>query len=417
VYIHFAEQLLLLAIMCSTSMNAVLWSIVGLMRKLFEVLNLTPHMGREIKLTDVAVVIAARNEELALPSCLKAVTAIIPAGNVFIGDDASFDATAMVASELGCKVFSARTNMGKSKILDATIREFRLCDEFSAILILDADSQIDANFLRNALPILGQRNVAVVAGHFVSRKPAGGFSFGHIIHLYRKRLYFVLQTFFRFGQSWGPINFSIVAPGFASLYRADVIAKLNIAEPGLIIEDINMTFEVHKKRLGRIAYSPTVRCTTEDPTTLGDYSKQMKRWSLGLWQTISKQGIWPSKFWLFLTLYLIEMLIHAVSITMLAALTVATLYVSGMREFWVPSFNGFLQLPIFYLPFILLLTDIFVSALTSLVTRDWRILFYAPLFPIMRAIDIFWLLATIPLAWTTKSDGRWSSPARRIPVN
>ncbi len=414
---HLAEQLFLLAVMCSTSINGVLWSIAGLMRKLVEVLTDSPPAENEIRSTDVAVVIAAHNEKLALPSCLKAITRIVPARNVFVGDDASIDATAEVAADFGCRVFSSKTNLGKSKILDATIREFQLCSEFSAILILDADSQIDANFLRNALPVLSQKNVAVVAGHVVSREPAGGFIFAEIIHLYRKRLYFILQTFFRFGQSWGPFNFSIVAPGFASLYRADVITQLSIAEPGLIIEDINMTFEVHKKRLGRVAYSPTVRCTTEDPLTLRDYSRQMKRWSLGLWQTIGKQGIWPSKFWFFLALYLIELLIHALSIAMLTAITAVAITVSDLHEFWVPSINGFFRAPIVYLPFILLLTDIFVSALTSFVTRDWRILVHAPLFPIMRIIDIFWLLATIPLAWTTKSDGRWISPERRLSVN
>lgn len=411
---QLAEQLLILAALSSTSFNALLWSSAGILRLIHEFFRNAPEQELRLQMPEVAAVIAARNEEQALPQCLWAVTKVIPGVNVFVGNDASTDATARIAADYGCNVFTAPVNLGKSKVLDATIKHFDLCAKYRAILILDADSQLDPHFLENGLPILGQRGVAVVAGHVISRRPMGGGAFAQIIHNYRKRLNLVLQTLFRFGQSWAPVNFTIVAPGFASLYRSEAISQLNIAEPGLVIEDINMTFELHKKWLGRVAYSPTVRCTTEDPLNLHDYSRQMRRWSLGLWQTMARQGIWLGKFWLFLTAYVAELLLSALSYAVLAVLTLWALLTSPNETFWVPTLTGFILVPIIYLPFIMLLTDLFVSMIAAAVSRDWRILLYAPLFPILRVVDIYWFLATIPLAAFTKSDGRWASPARNI---
>ena len=99
-------------------------------------------------------------------------------------------------------------------------------------------------------------------------------------------------------------NVTFVAPGFARAYRASVLEKIEISSSGLVIEDINMTFQVHKAALGKVVYSPYVKCSTEDPASLSDYSRQVRRWNLGLWQTIKRQGIWPSKFWLALGLAL-----------------------------------------------------------------------------------------------------------------
>lgn len=410
---QLAEQLIILAALSSTSFNAILWSLFGLLRLIHESSSAAPEQEVNLRMPEVAAVIAARNEESALPHCLKAVTLIMPGTNVFVGNDASTDGTARIARDFGCNVYTAPVNLGKSKVLDATIRHFKLCTKYRAVLILDADSQVDPHFLRNGLPILGQRGVAVVAGHVISRRPVGG-GFAQIIHNYRKRLNLILQTLFRFGQSWAPLNFTIVAPGFASLYRSEVISELNIAEPGLVIEDINMTFELHKKFLGRVAYSPRVRCTTEDPLNLHDYSRQMRRWSLGLWQTMAKQGVWLGKFWLFLSAYVAELLLSALSYAVLAVLTLWALLTSPNETFWVPTLGGFILVPIIYLPFIALLTDVFVSMIAAAVSRDWRILLYAPLFPILRAVDIYWFLVTIPLAAFTKSDGRWASPVRNL---
>ena len=78
-------------------------------------------------------------------------------------------------------------------------------------------------------------------------------------------------------------------PGFASLYRTDVLGEIEIDPPGLVIEDFNMTFEVYQQaRWGGSASRSTAVAVTQDPYTLRDYTRQTKRWALGLWQTVSR---------------------------------------------------------------------------------------------------------------------------------
>ena len=58
------------------------------------------------------------------------------------------------------------------------------------------------------------------------------------------------------------------------MYRVDVLDQIDIAAPGLVIEDFNMTFEVHAKKLGRIAFRPDVAVAyTQDPDTWDDCTK------------------------------------------------------------------------------------------------------------------------------------------------
>ena len=40
-----------------------------------------------------------------------------------------------------------------------------------------------------------------------------------------------------------------IVPGFASMYRTDAVAQIDVTGAGLVIEDFNMTFEIHAKKL------------------------------------------------------------------------------------------------------------------------------------------------------------------------
>ena len=87
-----------------------------------------------------------------------------------------------------------------------------------------------------------------------------------------------------------------------------------------------MTFEVQRKGLGRVAYSPRARCSSEDPFTLNDYRKQVQRWYLGFWQTVRRHGFWPSRFWLSLGGLLAELML--ISLFALALPFAAILYLA-----------------------------------------------------------------------------------------
>ncbi|WP_279402515.1 glycosyltransferase family 2 protein [Arthrobacter sp. JCM 19049] len=125
---------------------------------------------------------------------------------------------------------------------------------------------------------------------------------------YRERLYQVVQVLMKYGQAMPKANVVNIVPGFASMYRARVLPEIDIAAKGLTIEDFNMTFEVHAKKLGRIAFHPSAAVAyTQDPDNLRDYTKQVRRWTLGYWQTIKRHGLHWGKFWIVQALFVMEL--------------------------------------------------------------------------------------------------------------
>ena len=69
-----------------------------------------------------------------------------------------------------------------------------------------------------------------------------------------------------------------------------------------------MTFEIHAKKLGRIAFHPSAAVAyTQDPDNLQDYTRQVRRWILGFWQTVRRHRLQAGKFWFVLVFYIIEL--------------------------------------------------------------------------------------------------------------
>jgi cellulose synthase/poly-beta-1,6-N-acetylglucosamine synthase-like glycosyltransferase len=407
-------ELALMLLSASLGLNITFWSAVGGLRFLSTLApRRTTYALQAMSLADVAVVIPAHNEEIALPKCLKALTAIIPPEQIFVASDGSRDATLEIARAAGCNALDIQPNGGKARALARAIEHFKLCDRFKAVLIQDADSEIDPHYLEHALPLFDDQQVVAVAGHVLSRwRPHIWPRTDMIFAAYRTRLYRVLQMAFQYGQSWRWANVSYIAPGFASMYRASVLKHIEITAPGLVIEDFNMTFEVQRKGLGRVAYTPGARCSSEDPFTLNDYRKQVQRWYLGFWQTVRRHGIWPGMFWLSLGILLIELLTVSalvLALTVLLGLDIAIdLHVPALK---ITGLNFEMTSPL-HLAALFLATDYALTILVSLNERRPSMLGYGLLFPLLRLLDaaLFWRALT--LSFVAKSDGRWVSPQR-----
>ncbi len=411
-WLHSGWLLPMLA--ASLGISITFWCLVGICRFVFDSL-FAPRRRNEASLSvaDVAVVIPAHNEEVALPKCLAALTAIVPPSQIHVASDGSRDRTVAIAREAGCNVLDIQPNGGKAKALASAIDKFGLCERYKAVLIQDADSEIDPHYLENALPLFDDPRNVVVAGHVLSRwRNQFWPSLDMLYAAYRTRLYRLLQAAFQYGQTWRWTNVSYIAPGFASMYRASVLKHIEITAPGLVIEDFNMTFEVQRKRLGRIAYTPKARCSSEDPFTLNDYRKQVQRWYLGFWQTVRRHGVWPSLFWLSLGTLLVELL--TISALALALPVMLALYLAAGIE--VPAFslldmNIEMTSPV---PLIVLFlaADYTLTMVVSVVERRPSMLLYGLLFPLIRLLDaaLFW--RALITSFVAKSDGRWISPQR-----
>lgn len=411
--IGFHSGWLLPMLAASLGISTTFWCIVGLCRFVFESLSGPPRGQPSLSVADVAVVIPAHNEEVALPKCLAALSAIVPPSQIHVASDGSKDRTVAIAREAGCNVLDIQPNGGKAKALASAIDKFELCERYKAVLIQDADSEIDPHYLDHALPLFDDPRNAVVAGHVLSRwRNQFWPSLDMLYAAYRTRLYRLLQMVFQYGQTWRWTNVAYIAPGFASMYRSSVLKHIDITAPKLVIEDFNMTFEVQRKGLGRIAYTPRARCSSEDPFTLNDYRKQVQRWYLGFWQTVRRHGVWPSLFWLSLGPLLVELL--TISALALALPLMLVLYLAA--DIQVPAFS-LLDMTVEMtspVPLIALFlaADYTLTIAVSLLERRPSMLLYGLLFPLIRLLDaaLFW--RALVTSFVAKSDGRWISPQR-----
>lgn len=406
-------NLLLLVLSSALGLNILFWCCAGLLRFVSEWGRDDGAPAQRIRPGDVAVIVPAHNEEVALPKCLAALKQIVAGHQIYVASDGSSDATVAVASEAGCNVDDIRPNGGKARAISEAISRNELCGRYKVVLIQDADSEIDPDYLKNGLPLFDDENVAAVAGHVQSRW-GGSDSSRHSMFFtaYRMRLYFIIQAAFQYGQTWKHTNVSYIAPGFASMYRTPALKDIDISAPGLVIEDFNMSFEVQHKKLGRIAYSPRVRCSTEDPFILRDYRNQVYRWYLGFWQTVWRHGVWPGKFWLALMPLLIELGIislFTIALPIMVLFGIAHGYPAAAYSLDDMAFH---PVPPTLLAGVYLAVDYTLTIVVAVLTQRFRLLIYGLAFPLLRLLDAVLFVRAFASSLIVTSDGRWSSPTR-----
>ena len=113
---------------------------------------------------DVAVLVAAHNEELVIADTIRAASQLVDAGNIHIISDGSKDSTATVARSAGANVLQLSPNRGKAGALAAGIEHFDLCRRFEVVLLLDADTHLAPDYLATGLPLFDDPGVVAVAG-------------------------------------------------------------------------------------------------------------------------------------------------------------------------------------------------------------------------------------------------------------
>jgi poly-beta-1,6-N-acetyl-D-glucosamine synthase len=403
--------------------NFTIWAIVGCLRLLDDRRRTAkqPRPLRLIRQDQIAALIAAHNEELVLADSIGSVTPLLGRDHVYVISDASTDQTYAVAYQTGVSVLQLRQNRGKAGAICAGLDRFGMLEHYRAVMFLDADSEVHPRYFQEAVLLLAEPDVAAVAGYVrVMWEPQRLPFVGRLILAHRNRLYTITQMLQKYGQTWRYASVCYIVPGFASIYRTEVLRQIDIDPRGLVIEDFNMTFEVHRKQLGRIALSPRAVAFSQDPHTLGDYISQVRRWNLGFWQTIRRHGIWFSRFWLAMGLFLLEWFTSSVLLLAIPflGLVLALPTLLGPEILMVPWlgelhgsvsgwFNGWALLYGVVLP------DYLVTCIIAVAQRRPSMLVLGLASLPFRVLDAAICLVTAPKAWFVTSNGQWKSPARR----
>jgi poly-beta-1,6-N-acetyl-D-glucosamine synthase len=374
---------------------------------------------RSLTVQDVAVLIPAHNEAVVIGDSLKAIMALVPRQNVHVVSDGSTDETVRIARLAGAKVIRTKTNVGKAGALQEAIQRFRLIKRFPIVMLLDADTRVQPGYFAAALPMFDNPKVVAVAG-CVKTAPGRALTLaGNVLVGHRQRIYAIGQRVLKFGQTWMHTNATHIVPGFASLYRTDILPRIDMNPPGLVIEDFNMTFEVYQKRLGKVGFTLSAVAVTQDPDNIRDYIRQTKRWAVGLWQTVRRHPPRANLFTAMLALLLLELITSSLLFLLLPLLMIVLLVpdlVGGAL-----SWPGFAQvhaavtshMTISGVFFGILVPDFVLTGVVAVLERQPRLLLVGAFFPLLRLLDAAIALYAVPAAWLSVSTGRWKSPARR----
>lgn len=232
---------------------------------------------------EICVVIPARNEEVLIGSCLKSIidTGMLPE-DIYVIDDASSDGTQEEVKKVtGIHLLINGENLGKASSLNRLITHFKLLDTYAYIAFSDADSFIHPEYFRIALKRFADSGIVLVCGRNAS------LSYNWLT-AYRGLEY--RMHFWLYKEAQSKIGTITVAPGSASIFRAETLKDLRL-ESDTLNEDMDLTIQIYRKKLGRVVYEPRAIVYTQDPKTVHDYIKQINRWHTGTWQVIRKHKV------------------------------------------------------------------------------------------------------------------------------
>lgn len=317
----------------------------------------------------LALVIPAHNEELVILHTIKsALAAGQKKQHIYVVDDNSTDATSEIAkTALPAKNVMKVRRSGKALAIKKAVKKFRITSRYHWIHIADADGVFDPNYFREFKTRLdSSKKYAAATGHVQSLR--GGW-----VSKFRTYEYTIGLEIMRRIQSW--LGVITVIPGPTSCFRTDVFKKLDINHTSLT-EDFDLTLQIHRKKLGKIAYIPQAKSFTQDPKDFKDFKNQVSRWYRGFWQGLRhhRVGLKPQKLDAYVLFTIGETLIFSFEIILLIALSTVSSVGQGLFA-------------IYFLFDVLLMFGwaVFSAALNN----RWDILQSFPLFYILRFTNLY----------------------------
>lgn len=237
---------------------------------------------RQASRQPIALLIAAYNEELVIAHTIRsAIAAGLASEHIYVVDDCSSDRTSAIARSLvGPHNVLRVGRSGKGLAIQTAAQAMLLTRRYRWIHIADADGGFDSRYftvLRRDLRV----KYAAATGYVTSLP-------GSLIGQYRVYEYTMGMEVIRRFQALARVI--TIIPGPTSLFRSDVFERLQFNGHALC-EDMDVTLQVHRKRLGSIQFIPEAIARTQDPVTFKDFTRQITRWNRGVMQMLFRHRI------------------------------------------------------------------------------------------------------------------------------
>ncbi|HVW32455.1 MAG TPA: glycosyltransferase, partial [Acidimicrobiia bacterium] len=225
----------------------------------------------------VTVIIPAHNEERVIAKALAGLD-LARTGDleVIVVDDGSSDATAEIASSFPVRVITQR-RAGKAAALNTGIAAAR----GEVIVVLDADTVLDPDFLDAVAPHFADPAVGAVAGNVkVGNRRS-------LLARLQALEYIVSLDIDRRAQD--VLGVVAVVPGAAGAFRRAALIDVGGYSDDTLVEDADLTVALLRGRWS-IRYEPGAVSWTEAPETMADALRQRRRWAFGNIEVLAKHS-------------------------------------------------------------------------------------------------------------------------------
>ena len=266
-------------------------TLLALVRVLFHLICALRHLPQErAGVTNaeaftppVSVLLAAYNEERVIASTIRhLLDSDYPAEvQVVVVDDGSKDGTAAVVEAIAASeprvLFLSQPNGGKASALQRALS----AATHDTIIMIDADTMVAPDGIRNLAAPLADAKVGAVSGHVRvgnTRRWLGRF---------QDLEYVTAFEIDRRAQDF--LGCIIVAPGALSAFRRRALDEAGPITNDTLAEDTDLTLQLH--RLGwKVVFAPRAYADTEAPESVKALLSQRFRWAFGTLQCLWKHG-------------------------------------------------------------------------------------------------------------------------------
>ena len=243
----------------------------------------TPESLAEHDWPLITVLIPAYNEERVIEATLRSLgAAAYPRMQIIVVDDGSEDLTPQIVASLAqgdsrLTLLQQPRNLGKALALNVGIA----AAQADYVIVLDADTIPDANFLKRVITPLLLGDADAVAGNV----KVGNREGRKIITLFQSIEYVSVLNTTRLVQGFSGTITTI--PGAAGAMRVTALRALGGYSSTTRAEDAELTLRLVNQGF-RIVYAPQAIVRTETPSTWRSLYYQRIRWIYGNMQCIAR---------------------------------------------------------------------------------------------------------------------------------
>jgi len=227
---------------------------------------------------NLSVIIPAYNEQENISECLSSINqSAYPSEKleIIVVDDGSADKTCEIVSKQKNILLIKKNHTGKSDTLNEGIKAAK----FDYVLIVDADTKLDKNCLRQVVRPLAEKGVAASTGNVkVQNKNSFWGIFQNVEYHYSNLIRHSFSSVF---------NNGIWFYGCIGCYKKQALEEVGFFKKHSLTEDIDISLELRKKGYRTINVYNAIGYTIV-PSTLKGLFKQRTRWWCGGLQAVMK---------------------------------------------------------------------------------------------------------------------------------